>query len=68
LPLILGEDREEDAGYLDACRIKRNKVEYDYVGGASDEDAAELLEFVKALKGDVVLWLQKNHPELHPQT
>lgn len=31
LPLILGKEREDDADYLDACRTKRNIVEYDYV-------------------------------------
>jgi len=35
MPLILGDSRKDDANYLDACRIKRNTVEYDYVGGAS---------------------------------
>jgi len=45
MPLILGEDRKSDAQYLDACRIKRNTVEYDYVGGASERDAEELMAF-----------------------
>ncbi|MQY80114.1 MAG: hypothetical protein GH151_13130 [Bacteroidetes bacterium] len=35
LPLILGKDREGDINYLNACRIKRNKVEYDYTGGVT---------------------------------
>ena len=34
LPLILGAECSADATYLDACRVKRNTVEYDYVGGA----------------------------------
>lgn len=64
LPLILGDDRKADAEYLDSCRIKRNKVEYDYVGGASEDDAEELLSFVKELKTNVLAWLAKHHPEL----
>lgn len=64
LPLILGDDRKSDAEYLDSCRIKRNKVEYDYVGGASEDDAEELLTFVKELRDDVLAWLKKHHPEL----
>lgn len=64
VPLILGESRKEDANYLDACRTKRNIVEYDYVGGVSGEDAKELLEFVEEFRQDVATWLKKNHGEL----
>ena len=64
VPLILGESRKEDANYLDACRTKRNIVEYDYVGGASGEDAKELLEFVEEFRQEVITWLKKNHSEL----
>lgn len=64
MPLILGESRNADANYLDACRTKRNKVEYDYVGGATEDDARELLDFVKALRQDVLAWLSEHHPEL----
>jgi hypothetical protein len=64
LPLILGDERKKDAEYLDACRTKRNTVEYDYVGGATDEDADELLAFTKDLKRDVLAWLREKHPKL----
>lgn len=33
LPLILGAKRKPDADYLDACRTKRNTVEYKYFPG-----------------------------------
>jgi hypothetical protein len=64
MPLILGDSRKHDANYLDACRIKRNTVEYDYVGGASREDAKELLEFVYGFRQEVLAWLRDNHAEL----
>ena len=64
LPEILGETKKEDAEYLNDCRKKRNIVEYEYVGGASDSDADELIEFVKDLRDEVMNWLKKNHPEL----
>jgi len=64
MPLILGDSRKDDANYLDACRIKRNTVEYDYVGGASRQDAKELLEFVKGFRQEVLAWLRDNHAEL----
>jgi hypothetical protein len=64
LPLILGQEKANDANYLDACRSKRNIVEYDYVGGATDDDADELIEYGKELRDDVMAWLKKAHPGL----
>jgi hypothetical protein len=66
LPLILGAERAADAEYLDTCRTKRNTVEYDYVGGATQTDVDELIEFVESLETDVLAWLKKRHPELVP--
>ena len=64
LPLILGEKRKADAVYLDACRTKRNVVEYDSVGGVTGSEADELIAFVLELKKDVLAWLKSKHPEL----
>jgi hypothetical protein len=64
LPLILGEKRKDDADYLDACRSKRNTAEYDSAGVASEDDALELIKFVKELRQEVIAWLRQNHPEL----
>jgi len=66
LPLILGTERKMDADYLDACRAKRNTVEYDMVGDATNADAEELVEFVKELEKDALEWLKKAHPNLLP--
>jgi hypothetical protein len=66
LPIILGPERRMDAEYLEACRTKRNRVEYDYVGGASDDDVSELLDFAKELGGQVLKWLKASHPALLP--
>lgn len=64
LPLILGEGKKQDAEYLNACRMKRNKAEYDYAGVATDMDADELLEFSKGFKDEVEEWLEQKHPDL----
>lgn len=64
LPLILGPGRKADAEYLEACRIKRNTVEYDYAGGTTTKDADELIEFTSELRETVRVWLQENHVEL----
>jgi hypothetical protein len=66
LPIILGPGRRMDAEYLEACRTKRNRVEYDYVGGASEDDVSELLDFAKELRGQVLRWLEASHPALLP--
>lgn len=60
IPLILGKDKRDDSDYLDACRKKRNTVEYDCVGGATQADAKELREFVKEFKEVILNWLESN--------
>jgi len=67
LPLMLGGQRKNDAAYLDTCRIKRNTAEYDTAGVATQQNAAELVCFVKELQLEVIQWLQLNHPELAPK-
>jgi hypothetical protein len=64
MPFILGEERNDDAEYLEACRKKRNIVEYEYVGGATDDEADELIGFVKSLRDDVLRWLKMKYPHL----
>jgi len=64
LPLIIGKEKEDDSHYLNSCRSKRNKVEYDSIGGASDSEADELIKFVTELKTQVIDWLKIKHPEL----
>ena len=66
LPVVLGTDRQADADYLEACRKKRNAVEYDSVGGATTADADELIDFAVSLEKDVLSWLHSNHPNLVP--
>jgi len=63
LPDVLGSDWQEDAEYLDACRMKRNTLEYDYAGCTTEGDARELLEFIIRLKGAVLDRMRTNHPE-----
>ncbi len=64
MPLILGNHKEEDANYLNTCRIKRNIIEYDYVGGTTHTDADELINMVCKLKKETFEWVKSNHPEL----
>lgn len=64
LPLILGKTRKKDTAYLDACRSRRNTLEYDYVGGVTEEDVEELIEFVEGFKTEVLTWLNEHHSDL----
>ena len=64
MPLVLGDDRNDDAEYLNTCRMLRNTIEYDYVGGATEENVKELLEFLARFATTVRNWLEKTHPEL----
>jgi hypothetical protein len=64
LALILGPEYQADANYLDTCRKKRNVVEYDYVGGVTEDEASELAAYVLELRKKVLAWLKENHPLL----
>lgn len=66
LPVIMGKDRQEDADYLDACRAKRNGLEYDAAGKVSASEAKELRVFAVGLREIVVTWLDEKHPGLSP--
>lgn len=66
LPFILGDCRKADAKYLDDCRIKRNTVEYDMAGAASNADADELLAFAREFRTEVMKWLRQQRPDLLP--
>ena len=66
LPLVLGAERESDARFLDACRLKRNTIEYQRAGSATADEAAELIALASALRGVVLAWLKREHPELSP--
>ncbi len=68
LSLILGDRRKDDADYLDVCRRKRHATEYDRTGEATEADAAELIEFTKELRADVLDWLKQHHPDLVPKS
>lgn len=66
LPLILGDEQRDNADYLDACRSKRNTAEYDSVGAVSDDEARELVGFVREMRQGVLEWLKKNHQQFLP--
>jgi hypothetical protein len=62
----LGPDSRCLVRYLDACRTKRNRIDYDGVGYATEADAYELASEVSAMRASVVDWLAATHPDLAP--
>jgi len=64
LPVILGNEFKEDADYLNACRSKRNVVEYESVGGVTNPDADELIGFTVDLEAKVIEWIRAKHKDL----
>jgi hypothetical protein len=64
LPQILGAGRQETADFLDACRARRNTVDYDGIGIASDADVAELIAEARSLREVVETWLAEKHGDL----
>jgi len=43
------------------------RIEYDYVGGVSEDDVRELLDFTRELREQVLVWLRTTHPTLMPR-
>jgi hypothetical protein len=64
LSLVLGKERDADVDYLDACRSKRNTLEYDHTGGVTENNVDELVRFTRQLRQDVINWLCEKHPHL----
>lgn len=60
----LGPQHKEDAIYLDACRNKRNVVEYENVGRSTASEVAELVTFVTRLRQEVLNSLRPRFPDL----
>jgi hypothetical protein len=64
LPMVIGPDLTTTADYLDACRSKRNTVDYDGIGIATAADVLELIDEAMRLREYVEGWLSEHHPEL----
>lgn len=43
---------------------RRNVTDYDRVGEISQREVEEILAEVRALRGDLLDWLKRNHPTL----
>jgi hypothetical protein len=64
LPHTMGSAATDRSRYLNACRTKRNHVDYDGVGYATDADADELISDAGVFREELIAWLTEQHPEL----
>jgi hypothetical protein len=51
------------ADYFDACRRKRNRIDYDYAYVATDSEAEEILAKAREFEQIVETWIGRQHPE-----
>lgn len=63
LALTIGLDGQEIAQF-DQFRKKRNRSGYERAGAVSGQEAVEMAQFARKLRGKVVEWLRSNHHEL----
>lgn len=64
--LALGSSAAHLADYFDACRRKRNEIDYTGAAIATSTEADELRLHAKAFLAMVETWIVKTHPALKP--
>ena len=61
--LAVGKPVEALADYFDACRRKRNEIDYTGAAIATGTEADELVLHAKSLLDLVERWIESNHPK-----
>ncbi len=62
LELAMGQHGASLVPYFDACRQKRNQVDYDFANAATETEADELVKKAEEFQTLVENWLRINHP------
>jgi uncharacterized protein (UPF0332 family) len=62
--LAVGKSAEALADYFDACRRKRNEIDYTGAAIATSTEADELVLHAKSFLDLVERWIESNHPML----
>jgi len=60
--IAIGKPAEQLADYFDACRRKRNEIDYTGATIATTTEAEELLLHAKSFLDTVEKWIQSAHP------
>ena len=63
LTYTLGNSYKEMKKYLDTCRVKRNKSDYDTAGIVSSNEVRDLVATTNELYKDIKNWLKDNYPQ-----
>jgi hypothetical protein len=64
--LALGAEARVFTDYFDACRRKRNLIDYDNSSVATETEAAELVRKASEFYALVEKWIAANHAALAP--
>lgn len=59
----MGNDYVDSANYFDACRAKRNVIDYDRSGGISEGEADRLFKETRQFREIIRNWLQTYYPQ-----
>jgi len=62
--LAIGSEAASLADYFDACRRKRNVIDYDNSSVSTETEASELLGKAAEFRGLVETWIRSTHPDL----
>ena len=62
--LVLGKPAQKYADYFEACRRKRNTIDYTFSNVATETEAKEILVQAQQFYREVEDWITKNHPTL----
>ena len=66
LELAIGSCVAKLVSYFDACRRKRNVVDYDSAYRVSETEAEELLQKAKEFRVLIEKWIVQNNPQFAP--
>jgi len=64
LELALGHPVPEWVDYFDACRRKRNRLDYDVASVVTGTEAEELLSKAQEFRDLIEQWITQNRPQL----
>jgi hypothetical protein len=62
--LALGPAAAKSLDYLEACRRKRNAIDYDHASVATETEAAEMVAQAQLFLELVEQWIATHHPKL----
>lgn len=63
IKVAMGPSVNSLARYFDACRRKRNTVDYDMAGAASETEAQELVRRADEFRLMAEKWIEENYPQ-----